>query len=56
MTRRNRRRQRSFEDTFDNIMTATIALMCLIAALGFGAAFYMLYLMIQMSMNGVPFN
>jgi len=51
-----RRRQRSYEDTFDTIMTATIALMCLIAVIGFGAAFYMLYLMIQMSMNGVPFN
>jgi len=45
MTRRNRRRQRSFEDTFDRIMTHTVGLICLIAVV---AMFTALYLMVAL--------
>ena len=45
MTRRNRRRQRSFEDTFDRIMTHTIGLMCFLAV---AAMFTTLYLLVAL--------
>ena len=45
MTRRNRRRQRNFEDTFDRIMTHTIGLMCFLAV---AAMFTALYLMVAL--------
>jgi hypothetical protein len=37
-------------------MKAILAITCILAACGFGAAFYMLFLAIELSMNGVPFN
>jgi len=47
MTRRNRRRQRSFEDTFDLIMTCTIGLICLMGALFMFTALYLMVALIN---------
>jgi hypothetical protein len=45
MTRRKRKKDRSFEDTFDRIMTHTIGLICFLAV---AAMFTALYLMVAL--------
>jgi len=47
MTRRNRRRQRTFDDTFDLIMTCTVGLICLIGASFMFTALYLLIALIN---------
>ena len=47
MTRRNRRRQRTFDNTFDLILTCTIGIMCLLASIGMFAVLYLMVALIN---------